>query len=61
MELLGHEDTLTGLSVSKNGHFLLSNAMDRTVRAWDLRFVCVHCEYQPSTLLFALCFFVNRS
>ena len=39
MELLGHEDTLTGLSVSKNGNFLLSNAMDNTVRAWDLRFV----------------------
>ena len=39
MELLGHEDTVTGLSVSKNGNFLLSNAMDNTLRAWDLRFV----------------------
>ena len=39
MELAGHQDTVTGLSVSKNGHFLLSNSMDNTVRAWDLRFV----------------------
>ena len=39
MELAGHQDTVTGLSVSKNGHFLLSNSMDNSVRAWDLRFV----------------------
>ena len=31
-ELLGHHDTITGLSVSHSGHFLLSNAMDMTLR-----------------------------
>jgi len=40
MELAGHQDTVTGLSVSKNGHFLLSNSMDNSVRAWDLRPFC---------------------
>jgi len=35
--LLGHTDTITGLSLSHNGNYLLSNSMDYTVRAWDLR------------------------
>ena len=30
--LLGHTDSITGLSVSNSGNFLLSNAMDHTVR-----------------------------
>ena len=49
MELAGHQDTVTGLSVSKNGHFLLSNSMDNTVRAWDLRFVIfIHSTEYPN-------------
>ena len=33
----GHVDTITGLSLSKDGKYILSNAMDNTVRAWDVR------------------------
>ena len=35
--LVGHMDTLTGLSLSPCGRSLLSNAMDNTVRVWDVR------------------------
>lgn len=37
MELAGHQDSVTGLSVSPSGDFLLSNSMDGTLRVWDLR------------------------
>lgn len=30
--LLGHTDSITGISVSHNGNYLVSNAMDNTVR-----------------------------
>jgi Prp8 binding protein len=33
----GHSDTVTGLSLSPNGYYLLSNCMDNTVRVWDVR------------------------
>lgn len=35
--LLGHSDTVTGLALSNKGDYLLSNAMDNTVRMWDVR------------------------
>ncbi len=28
--MTGHSDTVTGLSISPNGHYLLSNSMDNT-------------------------------
>ena len=34
--LVGHMDTVTGLSLSPDGSKLLSNAMDNTVRCWDV-------------------------
>lgn len=34
--LLGHTDTVTGLALSNRGNLLLSNAMDNTVRTWDV-------------------------
>ena len=37
MELHGHADSVTGMSVSPDGVWLLSNAMDNTLRTWDLR------------------------
>lgn len=40
MTLSGHTDTITGLSMSPDGLHLLSNAMDNTVRAWDVRPFC---------------------
>ncbi|NXR72520.1 SNR40 protein, partial [Pycnonotus jocosus] len=33
----GHADSVTGLSLSSEGSYLLSNAMDNTVRIWDVR------------------------
>lgn len=33
----GHTDTITGMSVSPDGNFLLSNSMDNTIRVWDVR------------------------
>jgi len=35
--LEGHGDSITGIDVSKDGNFLASNAMDNTVRIWDVR------------------------
>lgn len=35
--LSGHADSVTGLSASSDGAFLLSIAMDHTVRQWDIR------------------------
>jgi len=35
--LIGHSDTVTGISVSKNGKMLISNSLDHTVKCWDLR------------------------
>ena len=34
---MGHTDTITGLSLSPDGSFLLSNSMDQTIRMWDIR------------------------
>jgi len=35
--LSGHNETVTGLRISKDGSFLLSNSMDLTLRSWDIR------------------------
>ena len=35
--LIGHQDTITGLSLSNDGNYLLSNSMDHTIRCWDVR------------------------
>jgi len=37
LTLSGHSDIVTGLSMSKDGSFLLSNAMDKQLRVWDIR------------------------
>jgi Prp8 binding protein len=37
MCLAGHRDTITGLRLSPDGNFLLSNAMDNQLRSWDIR------------------------
>ena len=38
--LIGHTDSITGLALSNSGNMLLSNAMDNTLRRWDLRPYC---------------------
>lgn len=35
--LEGHADSITGVRLSPNGNYLLSNAMDNTLRTWDVR------------------------
>ena len=35
--LIGHTDTITGISISNNDNYLLSNSMDNTLCIWDLR------------------------
>jgi len=35
--LIGHSDTLTSLRLSPDGSYLLSNAMDSSLRIWDVR------------------------
>lgn len=35
--LIGHADTITGLALSNDGNYLLSNSMDHTIRCWDVR------------------------
>ena len=39
-ELKGHSDTITGMSLSHDGNFLLTNAADDTLRVWDVRPFC---------------------
>merc|ERR1712118_377112 len=40
--LSGHTDTLTSLRLSPDGSYLMSNAMDSSLRIWDVR------PYAPS-------------
>ena len=35
--LSGHTDTITSLRLSPDGSYLMSNAMDSSVRIWDVR------------------------
>jgi WD40 repeat protein len=35
--LLGHTDTITGVALSFEGSYLLSNSMDNTIRCFDVR------------------------
>lgn len=35
--MIGHLDTITGLSLSPDGYHLLSNSMDNTLKSWDVR------------------------
>ena len=35
--LEGHSETLTSLRLSPNGSYLMSNAMDSSLRIWDVR------------------------
>jgi Prp8 binding protein len=37
MTLTGHNDTITGLTLSPDEKYLLSNAMDSSLRCWDVR------------------------
>jgi Prp8 binding protein len=37
LKLPGHSNTITGLKVSPDGHHLLTNSMDNTLRIWDMR------------------------
>lgn len=37
MTLAGHSDSITGMRVSPDGSHLLTNAMDNTLRVWDMR------------------------
>lgn len=37
MTLKGHEDTITGLAVSRDNTMLLSNSMDCSLRAWNIQ------------------------
>lgn len=37
LEMIGHFDSITGLSVSPDGSHVLSNSMDRTLCIWDIR------------------------
>ena len=43
LTLQGHQDTVTGLALSRDGSFVLSNAMDAQLRVWDVR------PYAPAT------------
>jgi Prp8 binding protein len=44
--LAGHQDTITGLSISPDGNYILSNAMDSSLRVWDVR-PFVHHSHNP--------------
>ena len=35
--LIGHTDTISGMALSNDGNYLLSNSMDHTIKCWDIR------------------------
>lgn len=37
LSLAGHTDTVTGLSLSPDNQYLLSNAMDHVLAQWDVK------------------------
>jgi len=37
MRLQGHTDTITGMQLSSDGSYLLTNSMDCSLRIWDMR------------------------
>merc|ERR1719414_469783 len=39
-EIQGHTDTVTGMKLSPDGAYVLTNAMDNTARIWDVRPFC---------------------
>jgi len=49
MTMEGHTDTVTGMRLSPDGNFLLTNAMDQTVRMWDIR---PYCQGNRNTKIF---------
>jgi Prp8 binding protein len=40
LSLHGHQDSITGISLSPDGNSILSNSMDQTVRIFDIRPFC---------------------
>lgn len=53
MSLAGHRDSVTGLSLSPDGSYLLSNSMDNTLRCWDVRpFVAGGSQGQRQTAVY---------
>lgn len=40
LELHGHEDTISGISLSPDGGLLLSNSFDCTLKQWDVKPYC---------------------
>ncbi len=53
LSLPGHTDTITGLQLSPDGHYLLSNSMDNTLRTWDVRpFVAGSSSSSRNTRIF---------
>lgn len=37
VEMKGHTDTITGMALSPDGAYVLTNSMDNTLRIWDIR------------------------
>jgi WD40 repeat protein len=42
--LKGHVNAITGIALSHKNEYLVSNAMDQTVRLWDVRPFCSQGE-----------------
>lgn len=64
MMLEGHSDTVTGMSLSPDGSYLLTNSMDCTLRIWDMRpyapqVSTLHCPLPSAFCL--LCRYVEAS
>ena len=38
--MIGHTDTITGLTLSNDGNYLLSNGADSVIRCWDVKPFC---------------------
>jgi Prp8 binding protein len=47
----GHEDIISSIALSPNGHSLLSNGMDNVLRCWDVRPFCPFADRCQKTFL----------
>ncbi len=46
----GHADTVTGMQLSPDGKHLLTNAMDNTLRVWDVQAYAPQDRWGPAVV-----------
>ena len=47
---VGHTDGMTHMDPKGDGHYLISNCKDQTIKLWDLRNMLPPSQYDPGQL-----------